>query len=699
MRKINRRATVSTEVGIDDNWVELNVPELALPTSAPAIEASANGRASAHLGRFGAALSNVVPLRIPQVGSLHAQTARHTTRTSSTSNGSNNRRVWHGERKESTKTLSAASNIVTAFILTPNPGPQRQTRSNWFNILPEEPSEPVEEPDEYAGGSEGSFLSDGDRTAIDSEMSLSFGCVSSGTLDTEITSTSPTYRRPGALSPIQIPSSASCGSQRASSLPLPNECIQSYIPEPSQVIMIESRNPLFESPAPFTFTSTSTPTTTSFGIQQQQPSTSMTSARSILEGLTRLFEAVDRQSSIGSIPSHPNARNYPYFSDFPTPVDDREWDICNLTPATAVSSWYTADSRERKLLIIGSGYDSENFRRATAETNATLATLSPLRGVSHDVKSLTSVFNKRSFIVEKLVGDSFNAQDVLDKVKEFLSDAIEGDVRAIVFTGHATCTQADGKVAIVPPSGCHRTSNPDEGLISADAWREAVNQSTQPGVIVLSIFASCLSGGIMDQPINIRDLNGPVTTEAALPSSQLSSPAPIFITFASSQFNQNTYESIVGPPKDLKDLKDSKEWIDQYRYGDHFLRAFTLAARDPRAVDWERFIRVLEDKLSKLRNIGAYCAENDPDVRNFNWLEDHPQVPVYGSSKINIPALEDVLPWEISLFKRESPTPGLSRSINVAEEFLAHVSLCGETPEITHYTLPTPSNVVPPVIL
>ncbi|KAF8693848.1 hypothetical protein RHS03_08301, partial [Rhizoctonia solani] len=695
MRKINRRATVSTEVGIDDNWVELNAPELALPTSAPAIEASANGRASAHLGRFGAALSNVVPLRIPQVGSSHAQTARHTTRTNSVFNGSNNRRVWNGERKESTKTLSAvASNIVTAFILTPDPGPQRQTRSNWFDILPEEPSGTVEEPNECAGGSEGSSLSDGDRTTTDSETALSFGCVSSGTHDTEITSTSPTYRRLGAPPPIQIPSGASCGSRRASSLPLPNECIQSCIPEPSQVITIEPRNPLFESPAPFTFTSTST--TTSFGTQQQQSSASMTLARSIVDDLTRLFDAVDRQSSIGSIPSHPNARNYACFSDFPTPVDDREWDICNLTPATAVSSWYTADARERKLLIIGSGYDSENFRRATAETNATLASLNPLRGLSQDVKSLTSVFNKRSFIVEKLVGDWFNAQDVLDKVKEFLSGAIEGDVRAIVFTGHATCTQADGKVAIVPPSGCHRTSNPDEGLISADAWREAVNQSTQPGVIVLSIFASCLSGGLMDQPINIRDLNGPVTTETALPSSELSSPAPIFITFASSQFNQKTYESIVGPPKDSKDPND---WINQCRYGDHFLRAFTLAARDPRAVDWERFIRVLEEKLSKLRNIGAYCAEKDPEVRNFNWLEDHPQVPVYGSSKINMPALEDVLPWEISLFKRESPTPGLSRSINVAEEFLAHVSLCGETPEITHFTLPTPSNVVPPVVL
>jgi hypothetical protein len=62
-------------------------------------------------------------------------------------------------------------------------------------------------------------------------------------------------------------------------------------------------------------------------------------------------------------------------------------------------------------------------------------------------------------------------------------------------------------------------------------------------------------------------------------------------------------------------------------------------------------------------------------------------------------ALEDVLPREISLFKREPRIPGLSNSVSITEEFLAHVSLCGENPEITHYTLPTPSNVVPPVVL
>ncbi|CAE6438675.1 unnamed protein product [Rhizoctonia solani] len=458
-----------------------------------------------------------------------------------------------------------------------------------------------------------------------SETSLGFGSEGTDTPDTEIAPTPPGCVRVG-IPPIQIPVTNSFPGRRASSLPLPREYIQSGFSDPGQTIMIEHGRPLFESPAPFTCDATA-----SFSTQQREPSTGITAARSVLDGLNRLFEAVDRQDTISctsTIPSTRYAWYRPYHSEFPvTPVDDRDWEMCNLTPATVTSSWHTADARERKLLIIGSGYDSENFRRATTETNATLT---PLRGVSQDVKSLTSVFNKRSFVVETLVGDSFDAQVVLNTVKNFLSDAIEGDVRAIVFTGHATHTQADGKIAIIPPTTGHRRSNPDEGLITADAWREAVNQSTQPGVIVLSIFASCLAGGMMDQTVNIRDFNDVMMMEGNAPSSEPSTPAPIFITFASSQFNQSAYESIVGPQRDSN---------SSYRYGDHFLRAFTLAARDPRSLDWAKFIQVLEEKFFHLRKIGAYCAAYDPDINNRDphWLDHHPQVPGYSSSRPNPP--------------------------------------------------------------
>ncbi|KAJ1303068.1 hypothetical protein OPQ81_011269 [Rhizoctonia solani] len=681
MRRSSRRATV--DAAIDDNWVELNAPELALATSAPAIDSLAGGRTGAHFGRMGLTLSNAVPHGISQHNSLlHAQMTRRGTRTNSIFHGSNNWKVWNGERRESNKTLSAvavASNVAAVFAFAPDPGSRRQVKNKWFDILPEQQHEFVEEINDCATSSEVSSISDGGRTATTDSEPLSSGYVTNSTPDTEIASIPPSACvRLGVPPPIKIPSTTPhTGGRRASSLPLLNEYVRSDVPEASQVIMIEPKNPLFESPAPITSN-----TTTSFSAQQRAPSTSMTSARSIIDGLRRLFEAVDRQTSgcyASTVPSPQKAQSPPYPPDFPVSVEDRDWELCNLTPATAVSSWYTADPRERKLLIIGSGYDSENLRQATTET---LATLTTLCGVSHDVKSLTSVFKKRSFIVETLVGDTFDAQTVLIRVKKFLSDATEGDVRAIIFTGHAARTQADQKVAIVPPAGHGSTNNPDEGLISADAWRAAVNESTQPGVIVLSIFASCMSGDLMNQPVNIKDLNGPLSTGATLPDPQAPASAPIFITFASSQSDQSTYESVVGP---------SPGQDPPFRHGDHFLRAFTLAARDSRVLDWKGFIQALEERFSELRRIGAYCAAHDPDPegRDLNWLETHPQDPVYSSSRLNLPALEDVLPWGISLVEAEPPTPAVTRPINLTEEFLAHISLCGETPEITHYTLPT----------
>ncbi|CAE6375816.1 unnamed protein product [Rhizoctonia solani] len=691
MRKNNRRATV--DASIDDNWVELNAPELALATSAPAIDSFAGGRTGAHFGRIGVTLSNAVPHGISQANSLlQAQTTRRGTRTSSIFHGSNSWKVWNGERRGPNKTLGAvafASNVAAVFAFAPDPGSRPPTKPKWYDILPEEQVEFVEETNDYAGSSEGSSISDGSRTATaDSDPLFSPGCVTNGTPDTEVASVSPTCVRYGIPPPIQIPNSTfSNAGRRATSLPLPSGYVQSDVPESSQIIMIEPQAPLFESPAPFTSN-----TTASFGAQQQEPGASMSSARSILEGLRRLFDAVDRQTNMGyasTLPS-PQYAQYPrYSAEFPTPIEDHEWEMCSLTPATVASSWHTADQRERKLLIIGSGYDSANFRRATTETNATMATtLTTLCGVSHDVKSLTSVFKKRSFVVETLVGDSFDAQTILNRVKTFLRDATEGDVRAIIFTGHAAQTQSDRKVAIVPPAGCFSGGDPDEGLISADAWRAAVNESTQPGVIVLSIFASCMSGDLMNQPVNMKDLNAPIATGDISSDLQEAAPAPIFITFASSRADQNTFESVVG-------LSSGQ---DPYRYGDHFLRAFTLAARESSILDWKGFIQSLEEKFLQLRMIGAICAAQDPDVRDSNWLETHPQTPMYSSSRSKLPPLEDVLPWGISLVEPEPPTPRI-KPINLTEEFLAHITLCGETPEITHYTLPTPSNVVPPVVL
>jgi hypothetical protein len=40
------------------------------------------------------------------------------------------------------------------------------------------------------------------------------------------------------------------------------------------------------------------------------------------------------------------------------------------------------------------------------------------------------------------------------------------------------------------------------------------------------------------------------------------------------------------------------------------------------------------------------------------------------------------MPWDLV----EPPTPAMNAKVDLAEEFLAHVALRGETPEITHFT-------------
>ncbi|CAE6486388.1 unnamed protein product [Rhizoctonia solani] len=342
VRKNNRRATVDTAIG--ENWVELDGPELTLATSAPAIDTLPGGRTGAQIGRIGVTLSNAVPHGASQANSLlHAQTTRRGTRNSSFFQGSNNWRVWSGERKESNRTLNAvalASNVATVFAFAPDPGSRRQTRSRWFDILPEQ----TEESSDYARSSESGSISDGSRTATtDSEPIFSPDYGTHGTPDTEVSS-SPTCVRFGIPHPIHIPNSnTSHHGRRASSLPIPSGYVQSDDPESSQIVMIEPRNPLFESPAPITSN-----TTASFSAQQTEPSASMTSARSIVEGLRRLFDAVDRQPSIGyasTVPSPQNAYNVPFTPDVPIPADDLDWEMCNLTPATVASSWHTADPR------------------------------------------------------------------------------------------------------------------------------------------------------------------------------------------------------------------------------------------------------------------------------------------------------------------------------------------------------------------
>lgn len=581
---------------------------------------------------------------------------------------SNRPRVLGGERRESGRTLGAfalAHSIATVIAFAPNPGcppnprppPNRsqssQSRSRWYNLLPEDaPAQPIER--EIGGNSETS--SDTSSVTAGSDQSYCFS-PNEGTINTplsEVPSSPPAADIPPPLilvpAPPRIPFV-----HRSITFPPPYQHPRDSIPDSAQIIILGPRATLFDSPVPLTSCTTATQ-------HNVQPSgTSMQSARIIIEGLSGFFDVVERQGSIdhqstagSSVDPYLLARRSRY-QDFPRSVHGSasadDWVICTPTatePDLDRESWYSADPRERKLLIIGSSYEADTFRRATIDTTGTLM------GASHDVRSLKSVFRRSRYDVDSLVENSFDAGTVLERVAKFLGDAEEGDVRAIIFTGHARQRTPDAPAAIILPGNEHEDP---QGLITADEWEQTVRANTKPGVIVLSIFANCFSGSFMQQHVSVKDLSRPAEPEAE--AADATPNAPIFITFASSRENQKTFESVVGCPCESRD----SDW----RYGDHFLRAFTLAARNRNFTDWQSFIKVLDNNLAHVREVGAFFA-GEP-----NWLEENPQSAMYTSSHSLLPDLDDVMPSDIEMI--DPPTPAMAR-IDLSEAFLAHISLC-----------------------
>ncbi|KAG8739192.1 hypothetical protein FRC10_006056 [Ceratobasidium sp. 414] len=255
----------------------------------------------------------------------------------------------------------------------------------------------------------------------------------------------------------------------------------------------------------------------------------------------------------------------------------------------------------RKILIIGSDYNRQYRRTFTISSAITLE--SP----SSDKERLRGSFQLRGYSVHSMVNDSFDRDEALARVALFLSTAKCRDVRAIVFTGHAVRANGQGRSALVPPN-C-----PDpEMAIPADLWERTIRENTQPGVIVLSIFASCFSGDFMQQEIDLRNLN-----QAAAPDPALD-PGPILVTFTSAAPDQLSYESSI-------------ETRHPWRVADHFLYALDQTARSPDVRDWQGFIQMLESHFQHAREVGASF---DPDRTSEEWQNESPQTPSYRASNV-----------------------------------------------------------------
>lgn len=273
-----------------------------------------------------------------------------------------------------------------------------------------------------------------------------------------------------------------------------------------------------------------------------------------------------------------------------------------------MDSWHTAiPYYERRMLIIGSNYRTSNA--------ANRLSLCSLNGATNDTRSLESCFANRGYTVETLTGDKFNKQETLHRVATFLSTALAGDVRAIIFTGHSIKIQSDQRLAIVPPD-----SADEADTIPAEVWNENIRESTKAGVIVLSIFACCRAGGFAEQNVSLTDFNNPSTSRSNIAASN----TPVFITFSSSRPDQDTYESRVSTDGQSDDY-------------DHFLWALAKTARDRNVGDWRTFARRLREHFSNARTIGSYWARESGAASTLEaWRSNHPQTPQFFCSQ-NLP--------------------------------------------------------------
>ncbi|KAG9093700.1 hypothetical protein FRC06_011407 [Ceratobasidium sp. 370] len=615
---------------IEDNWVELPTPEFALAASHPAI-AVPGGRLGIHFGRMGVALSNAVPHGISHANSLLLGQA--TRRSSTICIARDNWAESLVPEKKGLRTHSAlavVNNLASVVAFAPNPGSPPS----------EIPSLPSERPAVPKTKWHALFADDGVVQHYGSEKAP-------GQSPTNITRAQSDSAYGASRTPTEP--------QRASTCPFPSSSNRESIFESQYVFVNARESGLFDSPPPF-----SSGFNAPHDVDDERIPT-------IIEGVGSFCDIANRQASNETNLSSTDDYYSAEFLDYPAGVRQDSTDVYY----TPTSNEFPSEEVERKLLVIGSNYDCKR-----ASTFVYRQSLRSLRGAHFDAKSLKSAFRKRAYSVQTLVGNKFDRGTVLEKVTSFLRSAKKpGDVRAIIFTGHAY-RMHQGTLALVPPL-CRGEGD----LIPADLWEKTVRENTQPGVIVLSIFASCMSGGLMRQRVALKDVSS-----SPPPDGKVSLNTPIFVTFASSEEHQLSYESTIGLNEDGSD-----------RPGDHFLRALTLAARERNVTDWQSFIGTIQRKFDELRLIGAYCAEraSNSSMTGESWLERSPQHPVMSASQSHLPPFESVFPSEISLV--EVPTTPVDNPTNLAEEFLAHIRLRGEFAEISHYTYSSTGDVALPV--
>ncbi|KAG8740053.1 hypothetical protein FRC10_004811 [Ceratobasidium sp. 414] len=270
------------------------------------------------------------------------------------------------------------------------------------------------------------------------------------------------------------------------------------------------------------------------------------------------------------------------------------------SPVPSVSDLQPASKPSRKILIIGSDYDRAERRTASVLSVVTLA--SP----SRDAEDLRDAFRQRGYSAHSLVNSRFTREEVLQRVADFFLDAKSGDVRAVVFTGHAYC-EDNGPVMLIPP----QCSGAEEAISEKD-WEENIRKHAKPGVVAFSILAHSL-GDFMTQKLDLSQWHD-VVQRCHLSSVEVE---PIFVTFSASLGDMLAYESALA--------------ADSLRVTDHFIHALLSTIHNTEVHDWGSFFRVFEGEFQATRAAASQTDLDKPVGRT--WRDDNPQIPCFSTSR------------------------------------------------------------------
>ncbi|GAB1525627.1 ICE-like protease (caspase) p20 domain protein [Rhizoctonia solani] len=259
----------------------------------------------------------------------------------------------------------------------------------------------------------------------------------------------------------------------------------------------------------------------------------------------------------------------------------------------------------RGLLIIGSSH---------REPHAYMTDLAPLMSTHNDRNRLRTAFQSRRYSVETMVEHEGNKGAILRRVGNFLASAEAGDIRMIVFTGHGTKIGEDRQFAIIP-SQCAS----DNDTISSAEWQSTILESAGAGVVVVSVFAACMSGGMISgQAVKLTNFERIIDSQSSTPTLP---SGPIQIILSSSGDNQSSFEYRTPP-------HTPSDWHD------YFLWALAETARRPEVDSWESFLTTLQATFTYVRAVGLRSSSYEYP-RDLDWLLQHPQTPrIYVSSQV-----------------------------------------------------------------